>query len=476
MVTIVNFGVKMDLNNGSGSGHGSGSNSPIGLKPSLGIKHGTIQTQHYFGPNYQGTFKDFSKGDNPGKASSGLTYAPSFAFHNLSSAKTWEALMDYGFHVTQMGDYYLINSASAKITIPKSDWKTYGPNMTINRDDLAENFSGWLAATNGSHAIEYVKPHPGISLFELPEHTPDYSQFGMTDVKVPIKMLVGAVPLNKVGYYISKIRNLEQDLRKIIFTNPLKERPGFNPETEAYLEFLEEIGLGHAREITAIGVQNLEKAIAATYSGTDAKTGEDVAVLVADVNLYRKASDIARKQGLSGEEAVNFVKAYILYHEIYHVLDHRKGLSEKKIEAGIGAALAEFFGERASQVREKIATYYRALAKEGRDYALRWQEGGNVSARALSQSGLEGMVKQYISEAKEKGLAGEEARDYVANKLESELGETATKNMKDSGDNTTSTESAKNNENPGETDSEGGNAETSSESAPQSADSGSPAE
>ena len=438
MVTIVNFGGKMDLNNGAGSGNGSGSNSS-GLKPSLGINNRTIQTSHYFGPNYQGSFNDFNS--NPGRASSGYTFAPSFAFHNPSSAKTWGALMEYGFHVTQMGNNYLINSSNVKMAVPESDWQAYGPNMTVNRDDIAENIGGWHAATNGSHAIEYAKPNQEVGLFQMPEHTPNYSNFGMTDVRVPIKVLAGTVPLNKVGYYISKIANLEQDLREILFANPLKEMPGFNQETEAYLEFLEELGLGHPREIRAIGVQNLESAIAATYIVTDANTGKEITMLVADANLYQKANKIAEKQGLSGAEAVKFVKSYIWYHEFYHVMDHRKGLSEKKIETGIGAALAEFFGERASQVGAKIATYYRALAREGNNYALGWQEGHVDRQKAIHASELENMISHYISEAREKGLTGEEARDYVANKIDSELGKnTEARNMKNTGNNSKSAE------------------------------------
>ncbi len=65
----------------------------------------------------------------------------------------------------------------------------------------------------------------------------------------------------------------------------------------------------------------------------------------------------------------------------------------------------------------KIAQYYGALAKENEAYADGWKEG-RIKSKGSLKSKLEYLAKQYASEARDMGLEGEEARDYVGRKLE----------------------------------------------------------
>ena len=156
----------------------------------------------------------------------------------------------------------------------------------------------------------------------------------MTDINLPVTDLLGTVPINKFGKYISRIANVKQDLRDIIFTNYFFERPGFNPETLAMLESLIEEGLGPAREITAVGVENFsdERIAAATYhNGT--------AILAASKNINEWASRVSEAYGLTGENAVKFVKRFIWYHELHHVYDRRKGVSKTQKEIDVGEFL-----------------------------------------------------------------------------------------------------------------------------------------
>ena len=94
----------------------------MALKPSLGTPSNSIPTSHYYGPN--GNAPPKYEG-NPGRSSSGLTFAPSFVWDNKPGigTQTWPELMQHTVHATQMGDYYLINSSNKVIAIPIADWK-----------------------------------------------------------------------------------------------------------------------------------------------------------------------------------------------------------------------------------------------------------------------------------------------------------------------------------------------------------------
>lgn len=383
------------------------------LTPSLGTVH--VHSTHYYGLTLPVEVRPADLITDIGKyANSSILQPHSFAFRK-SSAQTWPELIDHSVTVTEMGNYFVFSSSNRKDAYLKQDWQKYG--YVHNPDESMDRMDGWIGATVGSHAIEYVKPFEEIGLFELPEHVPDYSKFGMTDVNVPIRQLVGTVPINKVGEYVSRIANLEEDLRGVIYSNDIRSGVGFNPETEAYLEFLIEKGLGPGREIEAIGVENLEGAIARTIFN------DGSAVLVASKGIYDRSLAIAQRHGLGGDEAVRFAKRAVWYHELYHVFDHREGLSQKKIEIDVGESLAEFFGTRAYMLEGKLAEYYRALAEWGQNYAQGWRKGSINRPRSTSvKSRVESLTIKYATEAINKGMSGEETREYVASKLEEELG------------------------------------------------------
>jgi hypothetical protein len=271
-------------------------------------------------------------------------------------------------------------------------------------DRKQDRIGAWIDATMGNKAIEYVKPNPEIGLFELPEHTPHYSRYPtMTDVNLSVKSLEGTVPINKVGVYISKIANLEQDLRDVIYTTYSNKAPGFNPETEAFLESLLSKTFFSPRKIGAVGVEDLEGAIAATYHN------DKTAVLVASKDMYAKARAIAESYGLRGEEAVKYAKRAIWYHELFHVADHRKLRSKRGKEVDVGEFLAAFFSERAKVVNEKTAGYYKAFAKENTKYADRHK---NI---------IKYLAEKYALEAKAMGMDEEQANNYVSSRLEKEI-------------------------------------------------------
>ncbi len=368
-----------------------------------GVNHRTtsVYSIHYYGSANTGTTSDVIPKGAPYTNASSELFPLSYGFDNKSSVQTWQELMKFSYTpypVIYQGNVgFVVSTVYNKFFVGAKDLAEYG--ALYNPDESKDRMDGWIGATTGPHAIEYVRPFKEVGLFELPEHIPDYSRFGMTDVQVPIKSLKGLVPINEVGKYISRIATLEADFRDVLFG-----RFGFNPETEAFLEFSMDKGLGPAREIEAIGVGNLENAIASTRFFDDGSVA-----LVASKDMYQKALNIAHSYGLKGDEAVRFVKRAIWYHELYHVLDHRNGLSKRRREIDAGEFLAKFFGARAPMLERKIARYYRALERYNRDYAQHYRERG-----------IQSLIGKYAAEAEEKGLKGEEAQAYIASKLEEE--------------------------------------------------------
>jgi len=382
------------------------------LPTSLGTNSKEVYTSHYYGPMHPGRTGDVAE-NHYTEANTALVKSPSFAFRNNSTAQTFMEMVDFSVEYTEMGDYLVFASANRQDAYLKADLAKYG--MVHSPDESAVMMDGWIGATvpeeGESLAIEYVGPNEEEGLFKLPAHTIDYSRFGMTDVNLSVEELSGTVPINMVGYYLSKIANLEADLRDLIYNDYFFKGVGLNPETEAWLESLLDEGYGPAREIRAIGVENMEEGYAAgTYpNGT--------AVLVASKNIDETVARIAETYGLNDVDSRKAIKRYILDHELFHVLDRREGLPIDSREVDVGGLLAEFYEEMAETRGERAAKYYEALRDLNARYAADYREG-RVSQDSLSSSKLETLVSSYASEAENMGLKGKEAKNYIATKLD----------------------------------------------------------
>ncbi len=348
---------------------------------------------------------------------SGFNHDPSY--HN----EGWDGLMAFEYSPTIYADnkgqvWAVVRTPDRVDAYRIEDLLEFG--RVSNPEETAPRMKGWIGATvpedGKTLAIEYVPSNENIGLFNLPEHKIDYSQVGMTDVDLHVKNFAGMVRINEFGPYLSRIANLEADLRDVLQKDYFFKGVGPNPETEAWLQFLESKGYGPAREIRAIGVGKIPGMAAVHPDG-------DYATLIASPDIYQQALNIVRQMGLGeSEEAVKFAKiASVWYHELYHVLDHRH-LSEKQREADIGDLLHEFLSERASQVDEKTAKYYRGLARENALYAFGWRSGlikGN-RGKSLAER-LENLTEQYALEAKSLGLNEDEAGDYITDRLKQEV-------------------------------------------------------
>ncbi|MDP7476404.1 MAG: hypothetical protein QF655_02105, partial [Candidatus Woesearchaeota archaeon] len=314
----------------------------------------------YYGPSYPDNISAFIPEGAPFSNASVEIFKLGFGW-KVPNARTHQELTDYSIDLTEIGDYLVFATSNNKFVFHKADIQRNG--LGMNRDDMG--IEEWIEATEGEHAIEYVsKPTGEMRLFEGPEFVPNYSEHSaMPDVNVPIADMSGVnMDINKVGEYFSRIANLEQDLRNLIFTDYPKN-PGYNPETEAFFEFLMEKGLGPAREINGIGIENMEATARSRLNGTS--------LLSVSTEFYEKALAVAKAYGLDERDAVQFAKRSFLYHELSHDLIREK-LSREAEEVKVGELLAEFFGNRAPLLEGKIAQYYGALAKENEAYADGW--------------------------------------------------------------------------------------------------------
>jgi cytidylate kinase len=380
------------------------------------VKSSELGTNHYNGPSYMGKSEElFSV--NYGNANNGFTVSPSFAFSNTSGAQTWEKLMAHTTTYSMVDGYLVFNSSNTSTAFTLNDIAKYG--FAHNQDESADYMDGWIGSTVGNHAIDIVKPNKEEGIIEFEDKILDLNQYDMTTVPNRVTNFSGSVPINKFGLYLSKNENVRQDLKEAIFRDYLSETPGLNEETLAYVNFLESKGLGPAREIIGYGTEFMPNAIARTRNIKGS-------ILTGSREMGDIAMKIAEEYGLNGYGANNFVRNAIWLHELYHVMDHRKGISEKRIETELGERLAEFFDLKADVLEGKIAEFYRAMTEENRSYAKNWGKG-----RRSQRSGkiINNPAGKYDGDTSEKSIEDNEAKVYILEDILKELNEGVGENI-----------------------------------------------
>ncbi|MFH0868141.1 MAG: hypothetical protein V1831_02420 [Candidatus Woesearchaeota archaeon] len=377
----------------------------------LHMSRGTMKVDgiHFYGPNSHGAPSDWSS--YGAKEAMYSKFPINIGFDNKPSiAADWFELMKFSYnpHPVIYGEGkkgFVVSTANNKVLVDAKDMEKYG--AIYNQDESMFNMDNWKAAGELCHTIRYeIKPTGKSGFYEGEEYVPDYSKFGMTNINVPIHRWSGKnMDINKVGIASSQIQNLWQDHRDVIY-NPV--RSSYNPETEAYLNKLFSKRFMSPGKIDVLGVEDMS-AVAATYNHNGDST------LVASIDIYQKASDIAKKYGLTGNKAVQLAKKAIWYHELYHVADRNKLLTRSMKEVNVGEFLAELFSERAG-IADGNSAYNAALARYNKNYAKGWRKFGLNSI-------IGNLVRQYALEARERGMSDAEAREYAKNKLGEEFEE-----------------------------------------------------
>ncbi|MBI2651152.1 hypothetical protein HYX01_01655 [Candidatus Woesearchaeota archaeon] len=372
----------------------------------------SISSIHYSGPLYSGITGDLINGE-PGIVTS--KFPLSYGFRNPSSAQTWPELMD--FSITPYGIankdgkiHVVMSTVYNKFSVPIEDFLEYG--FIHNPDESKNRMDGWKSVTEKSNALAYVKVNPERGLIKGHEFVPSYrsSSSSMTDVNVPITNLEGVVPINDVGKYLSTIGNLEADLRNALYRDRFHEKPDYNPETEALFKLMISEG-AFPRDIVGIGVMDLEDAVAM------AVIGDNTANLIVSKNFYEHAKATAEMHGLRGEDAVEFVKNAVIYHELLHI-NAPKIASRKKEEIRVGSLGAKFYETRSSMLKERLARYSKAMQQYNKSYVSGIKSG---AIKLHARANLENLAENYALQAKAMGMNEEEVADYVAAKIDDEI-------------------------------------------------------
>ncbi|MEK6949014.1 MAG: hypothetical protein AABX34_02250 [Nanoarchaeota archaeon] len=365
------------------------------LKPriSTGITESSIPTSHYYGLDHTGTTLDLYAG-NPGRSSLGFTFAPSFVFNNNSGAQTWTALTRHSVHAAQLDGYYLINSSNKVIAIPIADWERYGPNVAANRDDLGENFAGWLAATEGSHAIEYAKsPEFRLFITERNEHIADpvLNKY-VTDIGY-------AGHLNDLGKYLSKAETLRQDWKRYLASKEGQELAMQKSSIDG-VEYL--------------AVQPVEGVIYAVGRANDGKIilfrgDKSHDALARTAEFSRVSLEDIIKVGL-GEEAMHIArKSFDNVGTVQRLIDEE---TATKIEL---LKFYESLADGAGSKPELRALYGKIIRHLEHDIATTEQRYRHFAEQQLGGNGL---VQKLVAEAYASGLETiEEISNYVVAKV-----------------------------------------------------------
>lgn len=254
---------------------------------------------------------------------------------------------------------------------------------------------------------------PDFGLIESPRLGMYFPNEGDTPVNLRTSHdIVNAVNPHRLGYFHSKLANLNQGLRNLMYDNTNR----LNYEAAEWVDFLAKKGFSIERTqnpgIIGLGVKKGDF-LAAYYPGKG--------YLIREENFQNKAKNLISGYGLSDPEAVEAMKRSVLLHEFGHVLGVKGDRRHEKLQ---GLLQAEFYSMMAQRIKgTKMEKIYRALAQEGRDYA----EKHSLSLLDLIDVGkrdddleLREIEHKFLHEAIALGV--EDIDGYVNMRMEETLG------------------------------------------------------
>ena len=174
---------------------------------------------------------------------------------------------------------------------------------------------------------------------------------------------INAVDINKVGYFVSKVGNVQQFLRNNVLFNDVNN---FHYDISRWVEFLDGKGFSNEKsrnaEFSGLGVQ-----VDVAREGYLAAYFPRKGYLAIEADFHDKVEKIAASYGLSGKEAVET----LMRADILHEIGHRLGIGgDKASEELQGELRAEFYSMLAQEFKgARFERIYKAIAQEGMDYA-----------------------------------------------------------------------------------------------------------
>lgn len=156
------------------------------------------RSEDIFALHYHGPAWPKSKLENGyTEASKAMIKSPSFGFLSPNG-------MDYSIDLTKMGPWIVYASASKKTAFLEEDFRKYG--LAHSDDESMDRMGGWIGATYGSHAIEYVKKSKFTGLIVARHERPSEHQ----SAKYITDILEYDGDNNGLGPALSMAENLRQ--------------------------------------------------------------------------------------------------------------------------------------------------------------------------------------------------------------------------------------------------------------------------
>ena len=174
---------------------------------------------------------------------------------------------------------------------------------------------------------------------------------------------VNAVDMNKVGYFVSKVGNLQQFLRNNVLFN---DTNNIHYDINRWVEFLDGKGFSFETsrnaEFSGLGVQ-----VDVEREGYLAAYFPRKGYLITEADFHDKVEKLISAYGLEGKESVEAMMRADMLHEI----GHRLGIGgDRASEELQGELREEFYSKLAEEFKgTRFERIYRALVQEGMDYA-----------------------------------------------------------------------------------------------------------
>ncbi len=232
---------------------------------------------------------------------------------------------------------------------------------------------------------------------------------------------INIVPINEVGKNVSTTHGIVYEgLKNLVWD---KDKLDYQMETVTRMELLSSKGLKPIRgeaPVLGYGIEYDDSFFAAYYP--------EQRYLVTNANFHGKVRDAASKYGLTEPQEVRAMRRSFLDHEVIrHGTFGIKG--DRASERLQGLIDAEFYSMLAGMYKgTKWEKVYRALAREGKDYARDfsllsslWDE--ITEEPHTQETPFDRLVKKLEAEADVFGISGGKKTAYVNSRLKHTYGD-----------------------------------------------------
>ena len=314
----------------------------------------------------------------------------------------WTTPKDYA----EYGFFSQLDDGVNRGNVSFSSMDNWIANGTMNKPVLPENqpIPTYYQLTNNKvGGILYIE---GITPTGLWMSNHEDTQVGLYTTKD----LVNINDMNATGKRVSQAENFRQKIHSNLLFNDDNQ---FHYEITKWVEFLDSQGVHPTKHpVLGIGVGK---------GGYVAFHTSELNYLVANTDFREIAAKYVEKYGLTDSDSVSAMERSVMMHELAHAF----GIGGSDIEERLqGKLQTKFYSKLAKEFAgTKFEKVYKALAREGEDYAERF----SLINRLVTEHHYAGppwqlMEHKFFHEAEALGLEGKAAENYIKARQKNSLG------------------------------------------------------